>query len=587
MVLPYKHSYAVATLRKRQITISAGDKELFTNVPPFINIEQEPDAKTQIKVGEKFVAKGEIYRITSYDELRSLGYVISSRSPKMKTNPYQQVEYLLVKGGTVTNDYGKIPKGHFIMYDQYNSALRLVGIYACPMVGWVYIRHKVAQKQEKRSLDPLEHYRNMYSRHKPFASEEDIKYEEIKEIPIMVTSEGGGKLVCLPRENERQIIGVFGMAGSGKTTLMHSILDGTISLQGHNGIILNDFQSETGSWCMPWYNQAEGLYSKRVMFNPESIPLPIVYLHPNTNTLLDENMIHPQEVGMKMSLPSKTILKDINRWFKSRKNWLLSEASRQRYDNLINEHPELLTCDTYEGMLRYITPEAVGNKDVYGKITSILRGLMNEQMLDSNAQAKSEWTVTYPDGRSITTYPWDACILAGLVPSIVTSDLRHKPYYPDYLSFVLEDIYEKQGTQYYKRNEIMTTVLIDEIHNLKDYYDIIDMVFKEGRMRNMPILYGTQNAEEISQNMNVNTNTVFMFRSKKQQMDKLSGDYHLLENQRESMKRLKKFECLAATTKCFILYDSDGNREVIENCVLRGKILPSLSMHSAPMERTR
>ena len=94
---------------------------------------------------------------------------------------------------------------------------------------------------------------------------------------------------------------------------------------------------------------------------------------------------------------------------------------------------------------------------VIPKILNVLKDIDNSKILDVSNNADAKWTVEFPDGHMEKYYPWSACIVSDLVPSIVTHDLKnhHPEYHPQYSNFILKDLFTNQNdNEYFVKNKI-------------------------------------------------------------------------------------------------------------------------------------
>ena len=62
----------------------------------------------------------------------------------------------------------------------------------------------------------------------------------------------------------------------------------------------------------------------------------------------------------------------------------------------------------------------------------------------------------YPDGHKEQHYPWTACLIADLVPDIITHDIKnhHPQNHPQYSNFILNDLFRNQNdNDYFYKNK--------------------------------------------------------------------------------------------------------------------------------------
>ena len=185
-------------------------------------------------------------------------------------------------------------------------------------------------------------------------------------------------------------------------------------------------------------------------------------------------------------------------------------------------------------------------------------------------------------------YAWNACLLADLVPSLINSDIRNKTFYPQYLKFILDDLFEKQtNDEYYLKNNIELFIGIDEIQSLFEkpiISDTISRIARESGMARIGILYVPQNINKVPEDIKLNTQTVIAYHCKSEQASSLVKDFDMITYKKDELTKLKKFEAILFTSEDYVTYDLiDGKREVCDEPI-RGVVICPNSQHKPPKQ---
>ena len=77
----------------------------------------------------------------------------------------------------------------------------------------------------------------------------EIKRIDYEGLPVLISQDG--RLVCIQIENDMPSIGIVGIKGSGKSTMMHAILDRAYHLRKNDAfIVMNDHARETLAYTL-------------------------------------------------------------------------------------------------------------------------------------------------------------------------------------------------------------------------------------------------------------------------------------------------------------------------------------------------
>lgn len=607
VIFPYKHSFATQILWEKNIKIYNKNQQVLSY--PFEKPHWSyPQLITQISLGRlsSSLEKKEYTIIEFYDDLQNIGFQITTRKASGKFFKGQKVEYRLIKRNPFKYDLGAIPVSHKLEYDSINKRIRLIGKNSNGI--WIYLRHKREYKDYDTEIDPYDSNKMLGTYHSslqnlsPFFVEEEQKSILINEIPVMMSDDG--RLICKARGRDTPIIGWYGMRRSGKSMGLHGYLDRSFHKFGIRPLVANDIQRETGTWCLEWNNNS---FLKQLENIGEiSQPLPMVYLHPKT---YDSKSLTNEEVSFFISLPFKEGMREYEWFLKGKKEWEF-EKSGVYFRNLMfnddgtDNKEGLFKCKSYIDITNLIdtketknvereergriiqesyTGYKINNDRVRDKLKSVFKDLCNTQIFDIINGIPPKWTIEMPDGKHFYS-SWLACMITGLVPSIITSELRTKHFFPQYFRHIIDSLFQFQKEDPIStKNKWEVGLYIDELQSItnnEDTKETLNKIVRESGLARIGVYYTTLNVEKVPDDMKLNTDTVFVFKQKKQQASLIAKDFDLLNYKEKEMRNLKPFECIAIGN--FVAYNADGDRELISDEPIKGKILPSVSMHQAP-----
>lgn len=586
------YSFAAQWLKNQDYEIYIGNKRILDYDKDIYPIHTP---KLKIKTG--FTSSDAVIkRISDYESLRRMGFIITSlRVPDGKATYFseQKVMYQIKRIESGYNDYGFIPKNHKIEFDAVNKKLRLIGKNAGPFgIGyWIFMDIKRRMPEGFRP-----NLKNIYKRSsilKPWLPKrqmEQLREIEIPntEIPIMISE--GNELICMPLLDDEPVCGIVGMRSSGKTWFSNGMY-GRMFWNWHKRIgIINDKLAETGPWCLPWDAGSSGS-SKYILelskLNEKTMPLPAIYLHPNTNNL--KRLMHGDESSFKMSWNFKDIIENYQEYFGNKKDWKL-EKSGKYFRHLKDSLIDCKTIDDVKDVIDKGIPE--DQKLVKQRLNFVCGDLFNQQILDVQTGIPSSWTLMNKDTKERKEYkPFTAALIANLVPILVTNNFSIKDYFPEYFKYIVNDVFNKATEdEFFVRNKVRIMLGCDEITDISSKKkqtaatEILDQVAAEGRQLRIGLTWITQNPELISERITSNTDYQFSFRfNKTKQANAVIGGFHLAPRFKSEILSLKSFEFLACTTKHFISYDlATGTREKIVGEGIKGFTLPPLNQHKAP-----
>ena len=605
-----KHRYSFATQRLLDKNgeplfkiFKDGKRILKYKLPRFPYWDIKP-VDTRIRIGQPLF-KGEITKtktIDNYDDLLHYGIMISKRSPRYQRFFGQKIEYYLTKRSTLKPDIGDIPEGHSIEINPQTREFRLVNNIRGFASEWFNpFPRKQGQYYGSKSVfdstafdyrDTMKKYLNI--------TEEERYSDYIEEIVLGISDDG--RLICIREEKENPTIGIVGHKRFGKSLIAHRIMD-NVYWKWHKKIIqLNDILKETDSYCQTWNPITK--FSNIQLINEHSIPLPMVYLHPKTQTL--RNLIAPEETGFETYISYQDFILNYNDILKGRDDLTLVKSGIY-FRNLLYDKNGKIDPEGLYYAKNYAEQEAIILKKMFRKgedldeekqrkipegvvpkILEVLKYMDNAKILDISNDAKAKWNVQFPDGHKEQYYAWTACIIADLVPSIVTDNLStsHSEFHPQISNFILKDLFKNQTENpYFDENKIELFMFFDEILSLVNSLIAVETfkrIIRESGHKLIAFTYCTQSWKEIPEFIRSQTDYIIAFNQTKNWSKSICEDFSALKHKEKEMVNLNKGEFIIFSKNPIILIDEYGKKDEVEGEAIKGTIFPSLSAHKAP-----
>lgn len=387
----------------------------------------------------------------------------------------------------------------------------------------------------------------------------------IKETPFMLSTQG--EIVCLPNTIDEPVVGVVGMRGSGKSYTCHTILDRLYWDMKKMFILLNDRHDETFSWSKP--NKED---PRLMILNEEAKPLPIAYCLPHTATSVTEHN------HIRIGLPVSEVLDNPERY--------MTLGRAEPYLKSIIKKSGYNVSELQKKILE------IRNFPLQTKLRVIFEKLVDEGLLDTETSGVVRMAESHNkiSGNKISDYIIPLLMRIGVVPSILTADLIAKDYYHPYIAYIIRllNTYQRKHP-YFSKKENAILVFIDELEELcstevrgSPTAKAIKGIAARGRMQRIGLLYATQPYSRIERVVRVNTSHLLAFRYKdSHEAGEIASDFSLSKYQKDAILGLKKFEMLACTSTHFVTYNSEGDRDKVEEPI-HGIALPTLSMHQRP-----
>lgn len=556
--------------------------------PPFCDttltvVESDQVAETDLGVEET----------RDYEKLRSLKLkivAVDSALLGLRNRQTQKITYAIThRDNRNFMDFGMMPKNHFVEIDRGKRRARVIGQNALPR-WYTYVVKKEAKDRHIPLDNPYLGELELYKSWMPY-KEEIVRKIKVGELPFIVTE--NNELVCLAETTDEPVIGIVGQRGKGKSLCLHTLVDHGFWKMGRKVAVMNDYLRECGTWCLPWPRKPENkkFISQLERLNEQPMPLPCIYLHPNTKNL--NYITHQDTVGFKISLPFKDTMNNFEYMMRHIPEWKITKSLP--YLKKISK--QLIECKSFEEIESILESEFADKSlwSIRDKIMSVLNDIYQEQIWDISNDINSDWTIKNKrTGEEHQYSPFMAAMLCDLVPVFVPTNIRRKMYFPMYFRYVAEDIFYKQeGDELCKNKDFKVWLAVDELTSLDSRNNptvasqILDQVVAEGRSQRIGFLWVSQNPELITQRIATNTTHFFSFQfQEKKQAQAIGNNFAMAKYRINEILKLKKYEVLAMTTENFIVYDENGKRSKSEpGETFRGFFIPSLSMHRAPSQR--
>ncbi|MEK0371023.1 MAG: hypothetical protein QQN55_07710 [Nitrosopumilus sp.] len=597
----FQHSFARKRLADNGLKFYHNGKRILTpinsNFSDTDNRWDYGEMISEITKGVSFMPelKNKSRLMKSYEELLyKTGLMISTRTPTSQRFSNQKVEYYLCMQNDLKKDFGSIPRGHKVEVNFSNRNARIVGGNSVPR--WI-----VFQKKPPAGLGY--YARDTFYGYQPSSDElvgemfnvdaqpqEDVKIK-ITEI-ICGTSLEDGRIVTMPELNFNPIIGILGIRRSGKTIFETRLVSNYYHKQNKKCIYMGDPLREMDTHCLEWNKPF--FINRLALIGEKTRADPLVFLHPQTNTL--QNIMCEDEVGFRITLPFKELIQDYENVLKGKETWEFKHTvvyfRNLLYDDDGNIKKDgLISCknirDIKNLVEKEIPPKLTGVKD---KIVNVMQDILNSKILDLSSNINAKWNVEFPNKEKKFYYPWTSCLLADIIPVIVTSDIRKHFFYPQYMKFIMDDIFKNQTeNKLFQMNESEIFMIFPELTSIIDSKnptvanDTFNQIVRESGPARIGVIYDTQDIDLVPKFVKKQTTYVFAFNQDAEGAATLVTDFAALDTFKTDLLRLKTFECIAfSKTAPFHLYDEDGVMEVIENQPIPMLTFPSLSAHKPP-----
>lgn len=482
----------------------------------------------------------------------------------------------------------KKPQGLIIKYDSLNELFRLEGKFSGKYgVGKWFSQNEdvIVDKVIGVKTDFREYVNQEESRlESMFFNKDKSELVEIEEMPVLWNLKG--EIICIPKEGDTKTIGCVGKKGYGKSFLLNRLIG---MLKRHykwktEVAILNDCLDENYVFGMSPYcttnNILNSIYNKDTFLYESLCALPTVNFYPYFDKVNKSISYNTNDVYL--SLPYKEVIDNFSRYFD------LKASAKYLYEI----QSKLKECTTKEEIRKVIETLDFGknSKSVHNAILANINRLWDQKLLDVSNNIDSKWRVYNKDNELIGEYnPIVACLAAGLIPILVTSQILNKEWFDEYFRYFIENIFNNQSQDpYFRQNNLEIYLVIDELLNVAcrgkqektETGKAVIRCVTEGRPKRLGTIWATQNYSKVPDRIQTNTN--YLFTTLNQEANLIVSVYDLPKSYISKIKNLKRFEMCGVTDSKWVIYDSDGNRRETDEPVF-GYSIPPLNLHKKPL----
>ncbi len=421
---------------------------------------------------------------------------------------------------------------------------------------------------------------------------EEFSKVELKHIPVMISD--SGRIVCIPNTKETVHIGTTGMSGKGKGICGSYLLGMYYYMNNELGMIANDFQRETLENSLPCINNIFSVVHKILHLN--SIGYPIVYVYPSNKDLklgeYEEMFPH-----IKMSLPTRIVIREIEKFYKLDKSARYFTANIDKFLDCkdLEEIDEALN-EIFDEQLSDPSSKKTAESMIY-KIKTTFKNIFDEKITENSADESHAYLWAQRKGLSeYNNLTIQALMAAGFIPSIQTSWIRSKSWFPAYMSFIIESIYQNKFDDSYMKNKILC-MYIPEIDKLWKgdrskgnlIKDKCSLVGTNGRMAGIRMIWDAQDYDAVPDAIRSNTKYLFVLRkANAEEVRGIVKDYSLGKDIVEKILSLETepskglFECVGLTANKFIIYNPKNGAYSYSSSPQKDRVIPPLCQHKVP-----
>ena len=223
------------------------------------------------------------------------------------------------------------------------------------------------------------------------------------------------------------------------------------------------------------------------------------------------------------------------------------------------------------------------------KIRGELNQLIANKIVDIASPAQSTWTYQ-KDGTTLQLNPFLAASISGIIPSLVTTEIKGTDYWPQYLVYIITDLFEKQMTNpYFLKQKFQFLIFIDEMRGIfrKKVTTIArEPIFRipnQGRNSGIGLWGVFQSWSVVPEELKDNATDVIHCKGTPEPKE-FRDRFGIPEELNLQLSTLKTRQALIATTEGFVIYKRNGRREESNKPAIV-TLLPPYAKHSPPSER--
>lgn len=398
--------------------------------------------------------------------------------------------------------------------------------------------------------------------------------------------------LLIVRRNGR--IAICGNTGKGKGIAGNTLLGFEHYMKKIPCIILNDFQQETFENSLPCQNKM--FMNVHKIIHAEPVGYPIVYVYPNNKNLtIDE--VEKSLPHIKMSMPTTWVIRNIEKFYKLDKSAKYFTANIEKFLECkdLEQIDEALKEMIEENVEDFKNKKSLEN--MLFKIRTVFKNIFDEKITDNAApDAPAFLKISNKRIKNYNNFTVQALIATGLIPSIQTSEIRGKPWFSAYMSFIVNSIYDdKYHDEYFFKNTNISLYVpeIDKMWKDTNNPDLIKealfLLGTNGRRAGIGLRWDAQDYDAVPDSIRSNTKYLIVLR--KANAEEVRGikknfnvdaeiEKQILSLDTDPSKGL--FECVALTVNYFIIYNPLDGSMTQTNLPQKGKLIPPLSQHKVP-----
>lgn len=411
-----------------------------------------------------------------------------------------------------------------------------------------------------------------------------IRRYEIKDsIPVLISK--SGELICLPRERDPWRVAFFGGTGTGKSLMMHGMMERIFYYQNQKVILINDYLDESLQYESPMENKKFVKDLSFIQEKPLGLKNIIRHFFPN----------HPdvrlRDGDFKIAIKYEDFIKNLE-FFMGK-----LDGSKKHYDSM---RPKLLECkrdreSIKKAIYNFELPMKKEAADtVKGKIWTLIRNAIDYKIIDLDGEALTEVEIRDEDFVKHGTYnPLMGFAYLNQIPCLHTSGILNEDYFPQMYSYLMESLFKSQKTLLARDNKIFLNLFCDEITLIaskeqkkerKEYQDVVKVISKfasSGRFDRIGFFYATQSPSTIPSRIKTNTKVAFCTQLDEDEAKEVARmfnyDKKTLAKELGSLDKNKR-ECLAITNERLLAlnpFKNEGN--YITQGIVSGIFLPPMS----------
>ena len=542
------------------------------------------------------------YSVMPYSEFQKLGYIVSIGTEWL-WRERQQCYYKITKR---EKDNVGITEKVFdrklqIQHDPPNRRLRLIGEDVLPTTGmpinsgvgpWIVYdedRPKEYMTQAKRekaltkesvmaSVD-----RWMYGR-----NTQEVKYAEIKEIPVLLSDEK--YIVCVRKDIVTKRFIVVGQTRTGKSTFVNALAHRIFYIWEDRVAWLIDPMNQFDEISMPQaYNKFNDVNS--LIGNlPKPIPAVQIYL-----ACKNKIEMRHKDISLLLTLDFIEFLKKYKYYTFGIKDMDVGDTIRYLED-FINEIKDVSSAKEIRDIMFEKIPNAHKDKGMQAMIykwVNTFETVFKEKFTSNMYDGKnvcSELTVEFRDGSSMKGHPFIMCYEAGLIPILNISAAKRQRWVRNYLADLMQKIVAHQSTvEDEKKHRVW--IIADELNEIYEIgkkkdnaYFTFEELYRQGGFNNIGFIGNTQSLDKLNPEMYKNAEYICCCYLQDTKERKRVGDtFNVDKETYDKIEELKTQEMMIFSKEPLVIYDRWGKRRVAENRKwFKGKILPPINFHKVP-----